>query len=79
MSVYVLVHTKDLRGVRLLVQKDTANWLVWLEVNKWGEEIVPKGYDCRTHVIDRQAILRLTPLVMNNHYGELEPVEEATA
>ncbi|MFA5377928.1 MAG: hypothetical protein WC455_19415 [Dehalococcoidia bacterium] len=43
-----------------------------IEVNKEGDDIIPRGATERLHMIQETAIINAIPMAMNNKYGELE-------
>lgn len=55
-----------------LSEEPPAGFLAGIEVDRFGEEVAPRGIDERLHLIQREAVLSRTPLRMNNHYAELE-------
>lgn len=44
-----------------------------VEVNKYSDEVTGKGFDERRRIVQTDAVVRVTPMVMNLTYGELEP------
>lgn len=64
------------RPVILCLRAVTERFVSGIEVNKEGDEVVPKNADEKYHIIDKEAIKKMTPMKMNNTYAELEEVKE---
>lgn len=47
--------------------------LTGIEVNREGDEIAPRGYDERRHLIALALVTRREAMVMDRIYGELVP------
>lgn len=58
--------------LRVMGENDGMLW--GIEVNREGDEVIPRGADERLHLIDLLAITKRIPMTMNPHYGELEEV-----
>lgn len=70
----------------LRVDDDSGQFLNGIEVNKEGDEVVPKGTDKdghrfteRRHLIQKSEIKSRTRMKFNLVYGELEPIQEHVA
>lgn len=63
--------------LRITGKKDTvlSTFVMGIEVDKGGNEISGRDFDERLHLIDEQAIIKRTPMVMNTKYCELEVVK----
>lgn len=46
------------------------------EVNRYGDDIVPKGHDSRYHIISKDLIVKRTPMRMDLHYAELVAIDK---
>ncbi len=82
-STYLRVRYLDDNTRKTVILMDPTDVLVagfeclsGTEVGKDGNEIAPPGVDHRRRIIANMLIYKRTPLVMNNHYGELEPQKE---
>ena len=64
--------TNKLIKVFLKNVKDDGKFLSGIEVNKFGEEIIPKNATERLHIIDKTAIKKSKTFRTNPLYGELE-------
>ena len=69
---YAAVTAKFSSPVILRVTRLDADWIVGVEVNKCGDEITPRGFDSRTHVMQMGAVQKIEAMKMNLKYGELE-------
>ena len=59
--------------VILSVTSETDLFVSGIEVNKYSDEIVPRGrYTERLRIIDKSIILDIQPMTMNLKYSELE-------
>ena len=72
MKMYTRVKLEDGRRLTLEVTHETERVLVGVQIKDDGDEVTKPGVDILKHVIDKQAIVRRTALVMNKHYGILE-------
>jgi len=52
--------------IYLEISKETNLWLTGNELDKTGDKMD------RVHLIDKEAIVKRTPVEMNLHYGELQ-------
>lgn len=68
-------HTIILQDVREM-SLFGAQALTGIEVRQDGDEVSGKGFDERRHIIMLLLVTRRQPLLMDNHYGLLVPVEE---
>lgn len=59
----------------LRVTRETPRFVIGIEVNADGEEVVPPGYHNRMRVVQRTTITRYVEMCMNNKYGTLETVK----
>lgn len=62
------------RSVILRVTAESEHFMRGIEVNKFGDEVIPRGADERLHIIQKTVIKKRTALKMNNYYAELEEV-----
>jgi len=58
---------------------ESDKFLRGTEVNKEGEEVVPKGFDERLRIIERGVIFSSTEYRMHKRYGTLEKLPEGEA
>lgn len=59
----------------LRITAETARTIAGIEVDRDGDEVVPKGHHNRLRIVERTAIAKFTPMRMNNHYATLEVAE----
>jgi len=64
----ILMNTRE---VEFLGQKCIAG----TEVNRYGDEVAPRGVDERRRIIQLSLITERTPLVMSKKYARLETAE----
>jgi hypothetical protein len=60
-----------LRNPKRITVQGQPGW-TGIEINREGDEIVPRGATERLHMIQESAIVSATRMRMNNKYGELE-------
>lgn len=66
--------SKGYRTVLLEVIYDTSpTFLIGFEVDGDGGRTYTSKFDERKHIIDKTTIVKITPLIMNLHYGVLVP------
>ena len=59
------------RTLLLQVLSESDAFLLGIEVDLEGDEVTSPGCDERRHLIDKAAVRRRTPLVMDRLYGVL--------
>lgn len=64
--------TGKTRSVFLGNVKETSKFIQGIEYSKAGDPVVPKGYDERLRVIDRETIVDVEEYRMHKQYGDLE-------
>jgi hypothetical protein len=69
---YLAITTVEGKKFILRITRETPVLVSGIEVDKYGDEIVPTGFHNRTRIVDRDAIKRAVEMRMNVVYAQLE-------